>query len=207
MSGTVPFQKEQAEARQKPVGVVNEPNQVEGLIELHELAGDKYAVLFLHNGDIKPVAGFFDQCNEYLDSVYHADFKIAWCSYAEFATKYGSEHKGDKLHFYMACKHSDSKFFAATDVKDFATIVKDAFHGDLALAPKHTSHSRIRCICCRKGMKPRRKINIAARNVAFKAMSSYYNTGGHEQPMKLPPTTTESPQPADNKDVQEQETK
>ncbi|KAJ2065228.1 hypothetical protein GGI17_000484 [Coemansia sp. S146] len=143
------FYSEETNESKVPKEVVTESNEVRDLAHLFELANDKYAILFYHN-PTKPKLEFFNQCNEYLDAMYHADFYIAWGEYKEVAGEYSSEYKNDELRYTMVCKYSGNSYFIVKSAKDFARRVKEAFHKDL-LSPNCVTIRRDECLCCRPG--------------------------------------------------------
>ncbi|KAJ2901046.1 hypothetical protein GGI21_000490 [Coemansia aciculifera] len=133
MSHAVSAEAKQTNVQQNPVvGAVNGANQVSGLTQLRERAGDKHALLFLHNSDTKPIAKFFDQCNEHLNSVCHADFGIAWCDYADYSTQFATEYKESELRLCLVRKNQDSKYIVATSEKNFVTIIRGALQDNIA---------------------------------------------------------------------------
>ncbi|KAJ2871775.1 hypothetical protein GGH93_004563 [Coemansia aciculifera] len=143
------FYSEETNESRVPKEVVTESNKVRDLVHLFELANDKYAILFYHN-PTKPKPEFFNQCNEYLDAVYHADFHIAWCEYKEATGEYSSEYKNDELRYTMICKYLGNSYFIVKSAKDFARRVAETFHRGL-LSSYCVTIRRDECLCCRPG--------------------------------------------------------
>ncbi|KAJ2742699.1 hypothetical protein GGI20_004297 [Coemansia sp. BCRC 34301] len=147
MSDTTPSNEKQFVVHQNLKKVVNASIQVSGLTQLRELIGEKCAILLLHNDSFMLEDNFFNQCDMYLDNVYHADMKVAWCSYAEFATEYKTEHENGELRFAMVTSDS-AKYFGVTSGREFAATVIKAFREYLAFDPTSGPYGRVRCMCC-----------------------------------------------------------